>query len=166
MRVRTLLMGVAALALAGASGAAFAQHRGGHSMGGAPSVNNSAGVRAAPSFSGQTTGAAPNARSNTFSGNRFSGNRFSGTVNRGTTFSNRSAFNGGQWRRDRDFDRDRRRFRGGFFAFGAPFYGYDDDYAYDYPYACDYRGPGWDWRWRRYCGPYAYGYGDGYYGGW
>jgi len=161
-RMRILLAGATALVLVGASAGdmALAQHRGGgHGGGGGASVSGGAsigarggGMTAAPSFSGRaTTGAAPSFRGNTFSGNRFSGNRFSGSRfsgNRFSTFNRGPTFRGNFGFRDRRFHRFGR-FRGGVF-FGFPGY-----YAYDYPYDCSFARP-WDWRWRRWCGPYAY----------
>lgn len=181
MRVRVLLVSAAALALMGASAGdmAWAQH--GHggpggpggAIGGrggsAPSVSAGAGARggmsAAPSFHGQTTGAAPNVRANTFSGNThaFSGNRFSRTnrgnfVNRGNNFVNRGNFARNNWGwRDNRFHRG---FRGRRFFGGR--WGWGDDYASDY---CSYNRP-WDWRWRQYCGVYSWGYGPSVTFGW
>ena len=108
-------------------------------------------MAAAPSFRGETTGAAPNVRANTFSGNRFSAPAYRGNTYRGYAANN-------NWRGDRDH----RHFRGRGFGFGVPYYGYDNDYTYDCSYGNDY---GWGGN-PYYCGPSAYGYGGDYYGSW
>jgi hypothetical protein len=66
----------------------------------------------------------------------------------------------GDWRGrgDHGHFRHGRHFRGGFFAFGG--YPYYDDYYDDYADNYCYYGNRSDWRWRRYCGPYAYDYGQ------
>jgi hypothetical protein len=162
MRVRTLLIGAAALALVGASAGDAAWARGGGhgggghggmGRGGAPSF--SAGPRgamaAAPSFRGETTGAAPNVRANTFSGSRVNAPAYRGNTYRGYAANN-------TWR-----GRDHRQFRGRGFGFGVPYYGYDDSYAYDCSYGNDYYGWGGN---PSYCGPSVYGYSGDYYGAW
>ena len=121
--------------------------RGGPSFSAAPR----GGLAAAPSFRGETTGAAPNVRASTFSGNAYRGN----FVNRGNNFAYRGNWHG----RDHDHDRGRfRRFGGG--VYGYPYY--DDDYSYNNCSDGNYYG----WGSSSYdCGPYAY-YGGDYSGSW
>jgi len=186
---KLLLAGVAATALAGASmtGAALAHGPGGgggghgmggggmgHSMGGGGGTGGGSfashgGPGGAPSFGGRATvGAAPSAHANMIGpGGPNGGRTFSRSV-QGRTFNGNDRFartwSGDRWHRDHG--RDRRHFRGAFFGFGfGP--SYDDSYYDDYAYNdCSYYNR-WDWRWRRYCGPYAYGYGPyGYDSGW
>jgi hypothetical protein len=135
----------------------------GHGMGGGGfAAHGGPGFAAhgGPGFGGrETVGVAPNVHAN-----RVGPGFQNGPHNfRGRTFNRNDRFA----RNDRFFNRndrfghfrDHRHFNR-FFAFGGFGPYYDDSYGYDdYAYNdCSYYNR-WDWRWRRYCGPYAYGNG-------